>query len=255
MYCGNAWVGANSSMLDLVHRIEWRVTGLDGLDPQGWYLIGCNHQSLVDIPVLQKVFYRRIPFVKFFLKQELIWVPVLGFAWWALDFPFMKRYSREEIARRPELRGKDLETTRRACERFRHVPTSILNFLEGTRRTPGKHAGQQSPYTHLLRPKAGGIAFVIGAMGEMFNALLDVTIVYPDGYDLSFWDLLSGKVRRIVVHVEQRPIPAELLGGDYTDDPAFRDQFQAWVQVLWQEKDALIERLSAVPASSSRARL
>ena len=63
----------------------------------GHYLVLANHQSWVDIPVLQRVFNRRIPLLRFFLKRQLFWVPVLGLAWWALDFPFMRRSTRAEI--------------------------------------------------------------------------------------------------------------------------------------------------------------
>src|SRR5579863_10046354 len=106
----------------LVTRTRWVVDGLQGLNRGGWYLVLSNHQSWVDIPVLQRTFNRRIPFLKFFLKQQLKWVPVLGLAWWALDFPFMQRYSKETLEQHPELRGKDKEATRIACERFRDLP-------------------------------------------------------------------------------------------------------------------------------------
>src|SRR5688572_19110445 len=92
-----SWIAGNSLLMRLFARIEWRVEGLENLRYAGWYLVVANHQSWVDIPVLQHVFNRRIPFLKFFLKQQLIWVPVLGLAWWALDFPFMRRYSRETL--------------------------------------------------------------------------------------------------------------------------------------------------------------
>jgi 1-acyl-sn-glycerol-3-phosphate acyltransferase len=174
-----SWIAVNSALFDIFTRIRWQVEGLDGLRRDGNYLVLCNHQSWVDIPVLQKVFNRRIPFLRFFLKQQLIWVPLLGPAWWALDFPFMKRYSRETLLRHPELQGKDREATRLACEKFRHMPVSVMNFAEGTRFTPAKHDAQSSPYRYLLRPKAGGVAFVLDAMGDALHAILDVTIVYP----------------------------------------------------------------------------
>lgn len=236
------WIWGNNTMLRLAQRIEWTVTGIEDLHPQSWYLIFCNHQSLVDIPVLQRIFFTRTPFIRFFIKRELLWVPLLGMAWWALDFPFMKRHSRAYLERNPEKRGEDLATARRACERFRDTPTAILNFVEGTRFTPEKHVAQQSPYQHLLLPKAGGLAQVLAAMGDMFAAMLNVTIVYPDG-PAGFWDLFSGRVRRVIVHVEQCPIPCELLAGDYTNDPEFRARFQAWVQQLWREKDVRIVEL------------
>lgn len=236
------WIAVDSWMMSAIQRAPWQVSGLEGLRRDGYYLVCCNHNSWVDIPILQRVFYRRIPFLRFFLKQELIWVPVLGLAWWALDFPFMKRYSPEYLARHPAKRGVDVATTRKACEKFRHTPTSILNFLEGTRFTPEKQSEQGSPYLHLLRPKAGGMASALGAMGDMFEAILDVTIIYPDG-PVELWGLLSGRLGRVVVHIERRPLPPAWLGADYAGDPDFRAEFQAWVQQIWAEKDALIERV------------
>lgn len=239
-----SWIGVNSALFDLFTRTQWRVEGLDGLRRDGNYLVLCNHQSWVDIPVLQKVFNRRIPFLRFFLKSQLIWVPLLGPAWWALDFPFMKRYSRETLAKHPELAGKDREATRRACEKFSHMPVSVMNFVEGTRFTRAKHDAQGAPYTHLLRPKAGGVAFVLDAMGEGLHAILDVTIVYAKGAG-SMMDLIAGRVRDIRVHVRERAIDAGLRG-DYENDPAFRERFQAWVNSLWSDKDrqiaAMLER-------------
>lgn len=245
------WIAVDSWMMGAIQRAPFQVTGLEGLRRDGHYLVVCNHHSWVDIPVLQRAFYRRIPFLRFFLKQELIWVPVLGLAWWALDFPFMKRYSPQYLLRHPEKRGVDLSTTRRAVEKFRHNPTSILNFLEGTRFTPEKHREQGSPYQHLLRPKAGGLASAVGAMGDMFDAILDVTIVYPDG-PVELWGLLSGQLGRVVVHVEQRPVPPEWVGADYSADPAFRTAFKAWVNQIWAEKDALIGRVLAAEGRPER---
>ena len=239
-----SWVSTNSRLLALLTRTEWCIEGVDGLRHDGWYLVLSNHQSWVDIPVLQHALNRRVPFLKFFLKQQLIWVPVLGLAWWALDFPFMRRYPRELLERRPELRGRDLAATRRACEKFRELPVSVTNFVEGTRLTAAKHAAQQSPYRHLLRPRAGGVAFVLGAMGDVLHALVDVTIAYPDGPPAMF-DLLAGRVRRIMVHVRERAIPADLAGGDYENDPACRERFQAWINAIWADKDELIGQLEA----------
>ncbi|WP_036138934.1 acyltransferase [Luteibacter sp. 9135] len=239
-----SWLGVNGWMFGVFTRTQWRVEGDQGLSPRENYLVVCNHQSWVDIPALQKVFNRRIPFMRFFLKSQLIWVPLLGPAWWALDFPFMKRHSRQEIEARPELRGKDREATRRACEKFRHLPVAIMNFTEGTRFTRTKHDAQGSPYTHLLRPKAGGVAFVIDAMGEAIRQILDVTIVYPDG-PTSMMDMIAGRIREVRVHIRRLPIPAAMRG-DYEGDAAFRAQFQAWINALWAEKDARIAATLAV---------
>lgn len=232
------WIALNNINLRIMNTIRWDVRGIEALRAGNWYLVMSNHQSWVDILVLQRIFHRRIPFLKFFIKQELIWMPVLGLAWWALDFPFVKRYSRAVLKRKPHLKGKDLEITRRACRKFRETPVSIMNFAEGTRFTPAKHRHQQSPYTHLLRPRSGGIAFVLGAMGEQMTSILDVTIVYPQG-PVSFWGMLCGRLREIVVRVREIPV-TEKLRGDYFDDAVYRAWFQEWLNRLWLEKDARI---------------
>ena len=180
--------------------------------------------------------------MKFFLKRELIWVPVMGLAWWALDFPFLRRHSVEYLKKYPEQKGKDFATTRKACEKFAHTPTSVMNFLEGTRFTKAKQARQQSPYQYLLRPKAGGIALALSVLGEKFHSLLDITIVYPDGIP-TFWEFLCGKVQRITVRIAQVELPPNILRGDYEGDQKFRAEFQQWVLQLWQEKDILIQEI------------
>jgi len=241
------WVYGNSAWMALTQKTHWDVQGLGNLQYKGWYLINANHQSWVDILVLQHVFKGKIPLLKFFLKQELIKVPVMGLCWWALDFPFMKRFSKDFLAKHPEMRGKDLETTRIACEKFSQMPTSVMNFMEGTRFTPKKHAKQQSPYTHLLKPKAGGIAFAMNAMGDKFQSLLNITIVYPDGIP-TFVDFLAGRVKNIIVRVEENPIPVHFTEKDYNNDPEFKAEFQQWTHEMWLEKDQLIEQLQAKQA-------
>ena len=239
-----SWIGVNSWMMDRFTGTRVDVEEGAVLQVDGHYLVLANHQSWVDILVLQKVFNRRIPLLRFFLKRQLFWVPLLGLAWWALDFPFMGRYTPKQIARRPELAGRDTEATRRACEKFRAIPVAIMNFVEGTRFTPGKHATQGAPYRHLLKPKSGGVAFVLDAMGEGLHAILDVTIAYPGGRP-SMMDLLADRIPEIRVHLRQRSIPDELLRGDYQNDRAFRARFQQWMNGLWREKDADMTRLLA----------
>jgi 1-acyl-sn-glycerol-3-phosphate acyltransferase len=237
------WIGVNNWWIDVVGDIRWDVQGTEGLDPKGWYLVASNHQSWVDILVLQKVFNRRVPMLKFFLKRELIYVPVIGLCWWALDFPFMQRKGGNSGP-------KDLERARKACEKFRVVPTSVINFLEGTRFTKQKHDHQRSPYRHLLKPKVGGIATALTTLGEQFHRMLDVTIVYPDGPPPTFWDILSGNVPAVTVRIRQREIPAELLAGDYLADKEFRAKMQAWVNELWAEKDLLLGELRQSSAAA-----
>lgn len=236
------WISGNSAWMRLTQRAEWDVDGVDALEYHGWYMVNANHQSWVDVFVLQHLLNRRIPLLKFFLKQQLIWVPVMGLAWWALDFPFMRRHSDAYLRAHPEKRFEDLETSRRACEKFARVPTSVMNFPEGTRFTADKHAAQRSPYKHLLKPKAGAMALALSVLGDRFRSFVDVTIVYPDGPPM-FWDFLCGRMRKVIVRVRLLEIPAELAEGDYATDSRFRKSVQRWQQERWLEKDQEIETL------------
>jgi len=238
------WVAVNTGIQNLFTNVTFNVSGLDDLSVDDWYLVISNHQSWVDILVLQRLLHGKIPFLKFFLKKELIYVPFLGIAWWALDFPFMKRYSQAFLKKNPHLIGSDIETTRKACAKFKTKPVSVMNFIEGTRFTEEKHRKQNSPFEHLLRPKAGGIAFVLDAMGEHLTKVVNVTIYYPQGIP-GFFDFISGKVKTVSVDVQTFDINDQIVG-DYFNDKVFKQQFQQWLNQLWLEKNntlaAMIEQ-------------
>jgi 1-acyl-sn-glycerol-3-phosphate acyltransferase len=244
LWLAEAWISNNSSMMQHCTSLQVNYAEDSSLDPQGHYLVLSNHQSWVDIMVLQKVFNRRIPFMRFFLKQQLIWVPLLGLAWWALDFPFMKRHTKSQLQKRPELAGKDIEATRKACEKFLGKPVSIMIFPEGTRFTQAKHTQQQSPFQGLLKPKSGGMAYALDAMGHGLHAILDVTLYYPNGKP-GMWDLIADRVKSVHVDVRLREIPDAMRLGDYENDRAFRVEFQQWMNGIWQEKQVRIQQLSA----------
>lgn len=233
------WISINNFNMSWTQKIKWDVRGLEGLSLKEWYLVISNHQTWVDIVVLQRVFNRKIPFLKFFLKKELIWVPFLGIAWWALDYPFMKRYSPAFLKKNPHLKGKDIEITRKACRKFKGIPVSIMNFVEGTRFTKEKHDQQKSPFMHLLKPKAGGVGFVLSTMGDQLSSIVNVTIVYPGG-DTSFWHFICGRIKEIRVIIEKMPVTPDILG-DYVEDREFQNKFQNWVNEVWTKKDRLLD--------------
>lgn len=239
------WAWSVSRCLNLSKQPVWDVHWPEGLSVQGKYLLISNHSTWLDIPVLLRIFHGHVPFPRPFIKQQLIWLPIIGFCAWALDCPFMRRYTKEELEKNPQLRGKDIETTRRSCEKFRHIPVTVLNYAEGTRMTEAKRLARQSPYKNLLRPKSAGVALVLNAMGEQFDAILDMTIAYPPGERVGFWDYLRGRVSHIAVRIEKLPVPREFLGRSYQDDPQFQQEFQQWMTALWDRKETLIDRLHA----------
>lgn len=234
----STWMAANNTMINWFINIKWEVVGDVSLKMNDWYLVIANHQSWTDIVVLMQVLNKKIPLLKFFLKKELIFVPILGFTWWALDYPFMKRYSKSLLKKKPHLKGKDLETTRKACEKFKHMPISVMNFVEGTRHTEEKFQRVKSSFQHLLPPKAGGVAYTLQAMGKQLHEIIDVTIIYPKGIK-SLWQMMSGKIDTVKVHLRKIPITDNLIG-DYQNDKNFRIEFQAWLNKLWHEKDAIL---------------
>jgi 1-acyl-sn-glycerol-3-phosphate acyltransferase len=241
MMMGENWISTNWLMMQFAGSFRLQSSGLEGLRRDGWYLVISNHQTWVDILILQAVFNRKTPFLKFFIKQQLIWFPLLGIAWWAMDMPFMKRYSPSYLAKNPHMKGKDLETTRRACEKFRDTPTSVINFVEGTRFSEDKRVARKSPYKHLLQPRAGGLAVALSSMGELFESVVDVTMTYPD-IATSFWGMCCGSHVNVIVEVHERPLEDWLVKGNYETDREFRKHVHSWLGQLWAEKDEILDQ-------------
>ena len=236
------WCDLNNLYMDKIKKLEWDITGLDNLKRKDWYLVVANHQSWLDIIILHRLFNRKIPVLKFFIKDQLKWIPLLGFSWWAMGCPFMKRYSKEYLAKKPHKLGKDLISTRKAIDTFKRTPASIMNFIEGTRFTSAKKEQQASPYTHLLKPKAGGISFIISSMGQQITSLLDVTIIYPDPKH-SLWDFLCNRVKSVKINIRHLPIPKEFTSANLVKDEQTQTDFKNWLNQQWEIKDNIIASL------------
>lgn len=249
------WAGFNQVVYRLLYPVSWDIDLRGTLDPDRSYLLVANHQSIIDILLLFDQFHRRTPPLCFFLKRELLWVPVIGLACWAMDFPFMRRLRREDLEQNPTLRNEDLETTRRFCQRFHNQPITVVNFAEGTRFSEAKRAARASPFRHLLRPKSAGLSYTLSAMGEQFAGIIDVTIAYRPSRHPIVWSFLIGEQAELAIHIDVLPLPQELLAGDYQADAEFRGRFQDWINTIWLRKDARIERLlNRRPAVAPRPR-
>ncbi|MDC4656404.1 acyltransferase [Acinetobacter baumannii] len=249
----NSWLGVNNWLIDhVLPNLKWDISIDEGLDlnMQGRYLMTCNHQSWVDTTVNQYFGLTRMPLTRFFTKWELIFIPFVGQAFKILGFPMMKRHTKEQIAKNPELKDRDMMEARKACEQLLSQPFTLLNYLEGTRFTQEKHDQQKSPYKYLLKPKAGGLALALNILGDKIDALVDMTIVYPDGVP-GYGDFWLGDVSKIAVNLRKIEIPDWVLGGNYEDDPVYRERFQQWVHELWTEKDQLIEKMKAQYATTN----
>lgn len=245
----NHWIHTNNWLIDQVlPTIDIRVSLPDDVTTQGKYILISNHQSWVDTALTQYVSENRLPLTRFFTKYELIYIPVVGQAFYFLDFPMMKRYSKEQIAKNPALKNRDFIEAKRACEALMNKPFTLLNYVEGTRFSPKKHELQHSPYHNLLKPKAGGIALALGALGDKIDGVLDMTIVYPDGIP-TYSDLWKGNIRRIGVSVRHIRVPTDLQmrlsAGRYQDDEQTRQDMYDWLDKLWQEKQAIMQKIAS----------
>lgn len=238
-WLGELWISVNKSLTWFYRHLEWDVQLPHDLSHDGRYLVFCNHQSGVDILTLQHCLNRRAPFMRFLMKQQLIWVPFLGFAWWALDMAFLRRYSRDELLRNPSLRGKDLENTARACEKLKHIPVSMMTFPEGTRFSAEKRHRLNSPYRHLLRPRYGGIGQILYSFDDALDGVIDVTIIYPHGIPTA-WQFISGQVSKISVRAQMLPIPDDIRGRNFSDDSVAKGKLRDWLNSIWAEKEKII---------------
>lgn len=233
------WIGLNLWWMRRWLKPNLTLNIPNTLSTEQWWLVVSNHRSWTDIFILFMALHRRIPLPRFFLKHQLIWIPIVGLAFWALEFPFMRRFSREQIAKNPKLATIDRESTERICRQARNAPITILNFVEGTRFTVAKREAQQSPFQHLLRPKAGGIAQVISLLGDQLDGILDVTISYQNPSP-TFWGFLCGKEAPITLEARQLAVPEWMLNANYHQEPQHKERFHAWINSLWQEKDTLL---------------
>jgi 1-acyl-sn-glycerol-3-phosphate acyltransferase len=230
------------ALIKCMNKVELDYIVEGELSKKEWYLIVANHLSWLDIILLTDFAAGKIPAPKFFLKKELIWLPFVGLGAWALDMPFMRRYSKDFLEKNPHLEGKDIATTKKSCEKFRQLPTTVINFVEGNRCTPEKHKIKKSPFKNLLPPKAGGIAFTLATMGELFTSVLDITVIYPDTRGSPMMAMLGGRLNKVIIRVNVHPVTDEIMG-DYYNDEEFKRDFQSWLNTVWQNKDKLISHL------------
>ena len=245
----NLWINSNNSLIDnMLPRKDWRISLPDDVHTNGKYLLMSNHQSWVDTSIVQYISENRLPLTRFFTKFELIFIPVIGQAFYFLDFPMMRRHSKEAVAKNPALQGKDIEEAKRACALLKDKPFTLLNYLEGTRFTKEKHDKQKSPYQHLLKPRAGGLSLAINALGENIDGILDMTIVYPDGVP-TYSDLWKGNIKRLGVDVRYLHMPDNLFSsiqdGSYENNEDIKSQVFDWIDQVWQQKDQRISEMLA----------
>jgi len=239
---GERWIQNNYLISVFMYGIKFDVEGLDHpeIAYNKSYLIVSNHQSWADIYVIQSVLNKKVPFIRFFIKSSLKWVPILGQAWVGLDFPFVRRSKKKDLIKNPDLARQDLENVKRVCRKFKDIPFCILNFVEGHRRTPERMRKliKKNPYRYLLRPHSGGISTVATELKDQLHGILDLTLIYPDDKS-TFYDLMSGDVRAIKVVAKFIPIN-EVPIETNPNFSAMSKKMKRWIDGRWEEKDKIL---------------
>lgn len=235
------WMDINSAIMLLTCKIKFTVKGMEQVNVKHSCFIVSNHLSWADIFMICHLFGHRIPITKFFLKHSLVYIPVIGLVCLGLGMPFLRRYSKKELLKNPKLKGKDVQSTLKACRRLVIAPSTLVNFAEGTRCTAQKQKAANSPYRHLMPPKAASLAVALGQVGHEIDCLINLTLSYPGSPEKPFIALLQGKLKEVYAHVEVMP-QEKLLCGDYLNDKQFKHTFTLWLRDLWAQKDELLSR-------------
>ena len=241
------WVSANRGLLRALRSVDLDVVWPPApLRRDQWCMVVSNHQTWADILLLQTVLRPALPPLKFFTKQQLIWLPLAGLAMKLLGFPYVRRGRPNADGSRAEAASKDREATLAACAVFRNHPTAVLSFLEGTRFTAAKRAAQGSRFERLLNPRIGGLGYVLAGLGEQLHQLVDVTIFYPDGAP-GFWAFLGGRRRRVRMWIETHEATAAMRGPDAATQ---RTELKPFVESLWRAKDARLQAAAQAPSTA-----
>ncbi len=212
----------------------------DQPDPNATYLLIANHQSWIDILMIMVALGPGTTLPRFFMKWQLIYVPVIGSCAFALDFPIMRRYTQEDIKKKPELKHRDFNYAQRVLSRHPDQPCIVVNFAEGTRFTKEKHVRNKSPYRHLLKPKVAGPQLTLNSLHDRLDGIVDITLCYRNSR-LGLWSLLSGTIPLISIHREVLEIPARLKKTpEKLSD--FKD-FRGFMNERWALKDALLDQM------------
>jgi 1-acyl-sn-glycerol-3-phosphate acyltransferase len=195
---GSQIVGLITTSLQILHGLEWQFNIPEHLDTKTWYVAMSNHQSWADIFILLAAGHKKIPLLKFFMKKELQWIPIIYLVHKTIDMPFLNRHSQKQIQANPDLKKLDYRNAEIAAKRFSRNPSTAFSFAEGTRFTHEKHLAQASPYKNFLTPKIGALAIALKGMPQV-NELIDFTVIYSTD-KRSTWDFLCGEMRQAQVY-------------------------------------------------------
>jgi 1-acyl-sn-glycerol-3-phosphate acyltransferase len=182
-------------------------------------VVMCNHQSWFDIPLVQHVITGNGPIIKFLVKREIVWIPVIGWICLVLNFPRLRRGKNNGTGE------SDFSIIRKASKGHGNDSGALLIFPEGTRFSEAKKVKQKTLYHHLLKPKAGGLRMIKQHASADTN-LVDITINYHQK-NVHIWNCLRADPAKITITIEHYNLK-EI------------DDIETWLNNRWLEKDKLL---------------
>ncbi|MBI2379087.1 MAG: acyltransferase [Deltaproteobacteria bacterium] len=243
-WCARSIWGLWVIMAEVQNGIEIRIKG-DEIPPRENALLLPNHQTMADVMVLICFAWRcgRVGDLKFFVKEVMKYVPGPGWGMRFLDCIFVKRDWE-----------RDKDGILRLFSKYKaeSIPVFLVSFLEGTRRTPVKHAAAQAfaedrglyVPKHTLVPRTKGFVATMQGLRSHLDAVYVLTIGYP-GRIPTLLNCYEAKVERVELHLRRYPI-AEL--------PEAEAELSKWVFERFEELDRRLEELAATGAITGPSR-
>ena len=223
-------------------NIRFEVDPLDDLQADKNYLIVSNHRSWADILIYQSILIDHSPIIKFIVKKELLYLPLVGLICWAYEYPLVNRNSVKDGSTRNNNLKTDQKILKDKLLDIGQNPAAIINFAEGSRYTLERRDRHNSPHTNLLKPRAGGLFFILKTFGHQFDYLLDFTILY-DRTEPIFFKFLDGKCRKVKVRVNKFPMSDLLQSLSDSSNTLSFEKVDEWLKTLWSGKDKIIDRM------------
>ncbi|KIX01858.1 uncharacterized protein Z518_09585 [Rhinocladiella mackenziei CBS 650.93] len=246
----------SSRLADLVWRgIQFIFTRVNGaqisvsgtpLPPKESAIVVSNHVSWADFYLIQHLAIGSFMLsrCRYFAKQQLKWVPFLGWGLWVMGMPL--------ISRRWNKDQKELDRVFRGPKVYQW-PIWLISYSEATRYTAQKYLetvqwcqahGKPIP-RYTLYPRTKGFVTAVKALGtsSSVKAVYDLTLAYAHQGRFfeapEMWETLSrgdlNKDWRFHVHAERFDI-AELAGKS-------DEELASWLEGRWMAKSALLQEL------------
>jgi 1-acyl-sn-glycerol-3-phosphate acyltransferase len=221
-------------------------TSGDNLPQHESAIVVCNHVSWTDFYLIQELALKSnmLGYCRWFAKQQLKWVPFLGWGLWAMGMPLISRnWDRDQNELRRVFRGP---------QHYRW-PMWLISYSEATRFTPQKYLqtvqwckekGKPIP-RYALYPRTKGFVATVRELrtSSSIKAVYDLTIAYAHrGRFLeapTMWETLSqprlDQDWQFHVHSQRFDI-SEFV--DKSDD-----ELVSWLEDRWMAKSRTLEGL------------